>query len=71
MRRFVVLFCILAAAAAGPPVSKSRADIEKYKDALEKSREGMMFLSKTKRDIIIIIIPLYKTKALPAVCLYI
>ncbi|CAG9783247.1 unnamed protein product [Diatraea saccharalis] len=39
MFRFVVLSCLLAVAAAVPPVAKSRADIENYKVALEKSRE--------------------------------
>ncbi|RVE53233.1 hypothetical protein evm_002066 [Chilo suppressalis] len=39
MLRFVVLCCILAVAAAGPPVVKTRAQIQNYKIALEKSRE--------------------------------
>jgi hypothetical protein len=45
----LVLFCLLAVAAAGPTVSKSRADIEQYKAALEKSIEGMIVYSKISR----------------------
>lgn len=40
MFRLVVLSLLVAAVAAGPPVAKSRADIEEYKQALEKTREG-------------------------------
>ncbi|KAL0850485.1 hypothetical protein ABMA28_012280 [Loxostege sticticalis] len=39
MFRLVVLSLLVAAVAAGPPVAKSRADIEEYKQALEKTRE--------------------------------
>ncbi|CAH2989829.1 unnamed protein product [Chilo suppressalis] len=39
MFRAVILFCLLAAAAAGPPVVKTRREIEDLKQTLERSRE--------------------------------